>query len=130
MSVRAQTANPFVLFWQTVFPKGRPETKQPAVRSTDIASMPRQSLLLLAHCLERNDPDLEIAVGDPDADNMMSKGWFIEIPCMTTGMVCCRFRPHIWYQLNSYRNKVFNMVSSTEIENYRKTKSANYPWVW
>lgn len=129
MSVRAQTAHPFMLFWHSFFPRKTNEV-QHAVSSTDIASMPRQTQLLLAHCLERNDPYLTLQNGDTDAACLIKEEWLKPIECTTIGIACFRIKPYIWHQLKTSRHQFVGMISRTEIESYRKAKSANYPWLW
>jgi hypothetical protein len=129
MSVRTSSANPIALFWQAFFGKGN-SAKQNVLSSTDIASMPRNTQLLLAHSLQRNDPYLTVQDGDDDADYLISEKLLAPIECTASGIFCYRIKPFFWHQLKTSRCHLLDVISKEELDCYRKLKCTRYPWVW
>jgi hypothetical protein len=109
---------------------GAGEAKRAAITLDELAAMPKKTQLLLAHCLERRNPELMLLDYDTDAAPLTSAGWLVSVPCETIGMVCFRIKPHIWSQLKRLRLNFLTEDVAFDLEYYRKGKSAAYPYVW
>lgn len=105
------------------------EEDQELVTLDYLAAMPGHSQLLVAHFLERSNPNMTLLAGDTDVCALLLAGWLEKVPCSTIGAVSFKYEPSVWSQLMSLRSEILNGDLS-ELENYRKRKSAVYPWVW
>lgn len=134
MSIHNSWTDTFSNFFHAVFSKARTEEERATnlrlFRLTDVASMPRKTQLLLAHSLQRNDPYITLQDRDEDAACLIANGLLNTIECTTIGIACYRIKPFFWHRLKTNSGDLLNLVSDAEIDSYRKTKSANYPWVW
>lgn len=130
----AKTQHPFVLFCQNLFhTAGSVPTRveaQKRITLADLATMPKETQLLLAHSLEDNNPDLTLLDDDTDVCKLLSAGWLMSVPCTTIGIICFRIKPVVWRRLRSLRSTFLNHHLLSDLEAYRKRKSALYPWVW
>ena len=136
MSVQiGKTQHPFALFCLNLFHTGsvpaRVEAaKQAAITLVDLAAMPKEAQLLLAHSLEQSNPDLTLLDDDTDVCKLLSAGWLISVPCTTIGIICFRIKPVVWRRLRSLCPTFLNQALLSDLEAYRKRKSALYPWGW
>lgn len=134
MSVEVgRTQHPFALFWQNLFHTVLvPPAVKAAKRITlaDLAAMPKETQMLLAHSLEQSDPDLTLLDDDKDVRKLLSAGWLSSVPCSTIGVSCFRIKPAVWRKLRALCPRFLNHDLLTDLKAYRKRKSAIYPWVW
>jgi|AGTN01.1.fsa_nt_gi hypothetical protein len=128
---RAQNA--ITVFWLNLFPACTHlkivEKMQEAITRENLVTMPKQSRLLLAHWLNRNDPEMTFLTDDTDVCYMLLADWLTSMPCSTIGASNFRFKPYIWSELTSLRAEILPGNQSV-LESYRVRKSAIYPWVW
>lgn len=93
-------------------------------------ALPEPTRLLLAYCLLQGTQEVSIMKGDADADEMIAAGWLANAPTMTLGLRTFKFQPDVWARLKSLKPDFLERIQVNEIENYAKSKSANYPWIW
>lgn len=136
MAVPVQKAcNPFVAFCLQLF-KGDWHTssasmaKYVPVTMADLAILPKDTQLLVAHCLERNNSSLSLFRSDTDVSSLLSTGWLVSTPAPSAGVIDFQFMPRLWRQLKSLQEKFLSRQLLSDLETYRKGKSASYPWVW
>lgn len=117
------------LFCSGPFTSKSTKAKQESITLSDLAALPKQTQLLVAHCLGRNNPNLTLLESDAELAKLVSTGWLISIPVSTIGIKSLMFKPHFWRQLRSLR-LVFVQPLQCELEQFRRQKTAHYPWVW
>jgi hypothetical protein len=98
--------------------------------TADLAALPKQAQLLLAHCLEQDSPDLQMMTNDPDSSSLESAGWLVRLPCPTLDISCFRIRSGIWQDLRSSNAQFMSETRLADLHAYRCHKTAAYPWVW
>lgn len=130
-----KTQHPFALFFLNLFHTGsvpaRVEAaKRKRITLADLAKMPKETQMLLAYCLKKNNPDLTLLDDDTDACKLVSGDWLISVPCTTIGIMCFRIKPDVWRRLRSLRSVFLAHDLMSDLEAYRKRKSALYPWIW
>lgn len=128
----AKKQHPLALFCLNMLgpgPHARVEVHK-HITLADLATMPRETQLLLAHCLEKNDPDMTLLDDDTDVCPLLSGRWLISVPCTTIGIISFRINPFVWRHLHSLRSAFLNRALLSDLESYRKGKSARYPWNW
>jgi hypothetical protein len=136
MSTQVQKAHhPFSIFCLNLFGLGsspaRSDTlKHPVITLADLTAMPKDTQLLLAHSLDRNNPDLTLLNIDTDARKLVSVGWLVSEEEETIGSVRFRIKHPIWHQLRSLRKQFITNDMESDLASYRKRKSALYPWIW
>lgn len=132
MSVQiARMLHPFALFCRNLFHAGSIPSNVEAdkrISLADLAAMPKETKLLLAHCLKRDNPNLTLLQEDNDAGKLLSARWLISIPCK--GLKCYRVKPEIWRRLRRLSSRFLSQDLLSDLKSYRKRKSAQYPWVW
>lgn len=129
----AKTQHPFNLFCMNLFHAGPvPASVEAEKRITldDLAAMSKETQMLLAHSLERGNPNLTLLHGDTDAGEMLSASWLVSLPSRARMEICYRIKPAIWRRLRSLSSTFLNHAIRCELKSYRKRKSAEYPWVW
>lgn len=134
MSVQiAKTQHPIAEFFINLFHTGRiparaEETKR--ITLADLALLPKETQMLLAHSLERRNPNITLLPGDTDAGEMLSASWLQSLSSSEGKEICYRIKPDIWRRLRSLSPAFLNHDLRSELKSYRKRKSAEYPWVW
>src|SRR5271170_5973548 len=78
-----------------------PAVIRSAITLANLAAMPKQAQLLLAHFLEQNTPELMLRESDTDVCKLLSTGWLTSIPCLPVGFIGFTIEPHVWHQLRS-----------------------------
>lgn len=136
MSVQLQKAhNPIFLVLLRLINSGARSFSVSAPRPaaltvSDLAALPKQTQLLVAHFLEQNNNDLTLLSSDKDVCNLLSAGWLVSIPSSPIGAVNYKFKPRFWRQLRSLQGKFLTRELLSELEDYRRRKTAVYPWLW
>lgn len=136
MSIRIEKwQHPCALFCLSLFGRGslgsRAEAAEhAAITLAYLAAMPKETQLLLANSLERNNPDFSLLHGDTDVCRLLSTGWLLSVPCSTKGIICFRIKPSVWRRLKSLCPTFLNYHLLCDLESYRKRKNALYPWIW
>lgn len=95
-----------------------------------LTGMCKPSQLLLAHCLERNNPDVELLSSDLDIRDLQTAQWVTSMPCPTIGVVCFKIKSEVWKNLRSFRQACLEGDLAADLAGYRKRKSISYPWNW
>jgi hypothetical protein len=127
--------HPIVVFWSQLFRSvphdtGARPLRQHDVTSAELSALPKQTQLLVAHFLERNNSSVNLLKSDKDVGSLLSDGWLMTVPSTIVGIVCFKFMPRLWKQLKSLRSTFLTQHLLSELEAYRKGKSAIYPWLW
>lgn len=119
------------LLWNRLIPPrmGSVEEDLGVITLDYLFAMPKRSRLLVAHFVEQRNPNVTLLAGDTDVHELLLSGWLDRTQCSTEGAVCFKFEPFVWSELMSLRSEILN-GDLTELENYRKRKTAIYPWVW
>lgn len=101
-----------------------------ALTDTDLNALPKPTQLLVAHCLMQNNSSLTLLDGDTDACKLLSAGWLISLPSSTIGVSSFKFKSRWWDELRSLQGLFLTRKLLSELESYRRRKTALYPWVW
>ena len=101
-----------------------------ALTVADLAALPKQTQLLVAHFLELNNNDLTLLNSDTDVNTLFSAGWLTSIPSSTIGVLSFKFKPSFWRQLRSLQRRFLTEQLLSELAIYRHRKTVVYPWVW
>jgi len=96
----------------------------------DLAALSKHTQLLVAYCLDENNPNLTLLAGDSDIDELVSAGWMISVPCSTVGIRCSKFMPSVWQQLRSIKWQFVKNNLAADLLAYKRNKSLCYPWNW
>lgn len=118
--------HPFALFCQNLFHA----VSKKQISLADLAAMPKETQMLLAHSLLRRNPELTLLDDDTDVCKLLSAGWLTSVPCTTIGIICFRIKPVVWRRLVSLCPAFLNHDLLSQLAAYKKRKSAQYPWVW
>lgn len=136
MAVRiGKTQHPLALFCLNLFrtesaAAGVQSAKQSDITLADVAAMPIETQMLLAHCLEQKNQELTLLNNDTDVRLLLSASWLVTVPCTTIGIACFRFKPVVWRRLKSLCPTFLTYDCLSDLEAYRKRKSTLYPWNW
>lgn len=106
------------------------EAKQADITLAYLEAMPKQTELLVAYCLEQNNPVLTLLDSDTDVCSLLSAGWLKSIPSSPIGTICFKFTPTSWRHLKSLQSKFLTAGLVSELTVYRQRKTVVYPWVW
>lgn len=90
----------------------------------------KESQLLLAHCLERNNRSLTLLETDTDSGDLIIEGWLVPTPNSAVGVISYLVERHVWGLMRSLQSEILTNSFRAELKAYRKGKSAGYPWVW
>ena len=136
MSFQVQKAqHPFSLFCQNLFhlsrhAEGTDTGKQVVMSLSNLTAMPKRSQMLLAYCIEQNNPELLMLDCDTDVAKPLAAGWFLPLPSATVGVRCFKIEPHAWHKLKDLGPNFLTTDLLRMLKTYRKQKSASYPWIW
>lgn len=133
MSVQtARTQHPLALFCLSMLGTGPHARAEAANQITlaELAALPKQTQLLLAHCLEKNHPEMTLLNDDTDVCKLLSARWLTAVPCRPIGIVIFRINPVAWRRLRSLRSGFLSQALLSDLKAYRHDKSARYPWNW
>lgn len=92
--------------------------------------LPEDSKLLLAHCLDRKEPNIEVLEWDRDVEPLVRLGWLVKEDCNIKAVCKYHFHRGAWRKLTSLWSDIKRNVSSARIEDYRQRKRVLYPWRW
>lgn len=96
----------------------------------DLKLLSKESQLLLAHCLERNNRSLTLLETDRDSGDLITEGWLVPTPNTAVGVMSYLVERQAWGLMRSLQSEILTNSFLAELESYRKGKSAGYPWVW
>jgi hypothetical protein len=101
-----------------------------SITVSDLALLPRKSQLLIAHFLDQKMRTMTILDSDTDIQSLLSIRLVRTLPRTQIGVTNLEFTRDAWAQLQRIRTKFLSDQILTELELYRKHKSAEYPWIW
>jgi hypothetical protein len=127
--------HPHDSFWQNLFRSGPRSARldavaEAAITLADLEAMPKEAQLLFAYSLVHCNPDMTLLASDTDACKPLSAGWLTSLPSPTIGAIRFKIKPHVWRKLTSFGSRFLTDDLLSELKDYKKRKSALYPWLW
>lgn len=105
------------------------ESKTP-VSINDYNGLSRGSKLLLCYALYYGLDEIQLMMRDPDYPELAKLGWFEEKPSMIHGVKKFEIPDKLFDDLEKISDEVLSVFSVSDLEKYKKSKRASYPWLW
>jgi hypothetical protein len=111
--------------------KHQPEkSTRVTVSLAEFDRLPEGSKLLVAYCLDRKEPSIEVLEWDLDVAPLVRLGWLVKEDCNIKAVCKYHFHSAAWRKLISLWSDIRRNVPIARIEDYRQRKSLLYPWRW
>lgn len=90
----------------------------------------RQTKLLICYALAGDLEQLPIMSRDRDADELVDRGWLEEKTSRTIGVKNFSFPDKVLDDLLGFREQILSQFTEEDLERYKQSKRAYYPWLW
>jgi len=103
---------------------------QTAVTMEAFQGLSRQTKLLICYALTGDLEQLPIMTRDRDADELVDRGWLEEKASRTIGVKNFSFPDKVLDDLLGFREQILSQFTEEDLERYKQSKRAYYPWLW
>lgn len=86
--------------------------------------------LLLCYILYYGLEEIQMMVRDPDYKELASLGWLSEKPSTIHGVKVFEIPDQVFGGISKISDQALGSFSLTDLENYKLSKRASYPWLW
>lgn len=103
---------------------------QTAVTMEAFQSLSRHAKLLICYALTGDLEQIPIMTRDRDADELVDHGWLVEKTSRTIGVKNFSFPDKVLDDLLALREQILSQFTEEDLERYKQSKRAYYPWLW
>jgi len=100
------------------------------VSINEFNKLSKGSKLLLCYILYYGLSEIQLMVRDPDYKELVKLGWFKEKPSSVSAVKVFEIPDQLFDGISKLADEALSIFSLTDLEDYKLSKRASYPWLW